>query len=47
MMKLDLRKSVSRARWNWKNPFKKLKKKLKKRKRVIKNLKNGLKPANI
>ncbi len=33
--------------WNWKNPFKRSKKRLKKRKRVIKNLKNGLKPAKI
>ncbi len=30
MMKPDSNKHVSQMRWNWKNPFKKLKKKLKK-----------------
>ncbi len=47
MMKPNSNKHVSQTHWNWKNPFKKLKKKLKKRKSAIKNLKNGFKPAKI
>ncbi len=46
-MKPDSNKHVSQVRWNWKNPFKKLNKKLKKRRSALKDWKNGFKLAKI